>query len=336
MATRVERDRARRKGVRAAQRAHAQLGTDLSLPVDIMTILARECWLVFAPLDSLYGQYQPNDGQPAVMLNQSHPLPLQRFTAGHEYGHHKLGHRPPLDDRERVDPTRQSDDLDEIAAQAFAGEFLMPLDLINHALQDLTGPDERRPHLGPATVYALSLRFGTTYRATATQLLATKQLTGREYRHLIKTKPRDIKATLGGMPADSWADVWSVDETQDGTTVRGRPGDEIRIAVSEEPSTGYLWDADIGRATGLTLLSSTFEAHDTGTVGAGGTRRINYRIDGPLRGMVELRRARPWEPARGPTLSFGVDVANWTDRAERDGLYGPQRRRYLARVAGEA
>lgn len=124
--------RAALEGVRAAQREHQRLRTDFTSRVEIFDVIENEqIWLVFQRLGNLYGAYQRCGDAIGIVVSSQHPLSLQRYTAAHEYGHHVLGHTVSADDETRIH--RRSQYPREIAAQAFAGEFLMPLQLVTSA-----------------------------------------------------------------------------------------------------------------------------------------------------------------------------------------------------------
>ncbi len=72
--------------------------------------------------EGLAGAYVQRRGIPFILVNGSnHPLRM-RFTLGHEFGHHTLDHRQSWDK-----PTYLfSKEPLEVAANAFAAEFLLP------------------------------------------------------------------------------------------------------------------------------------------------------------------------------------------------------------------
>src|SRR5262249_24200727 len=156
------------EGVRAAQREHQRLGTQLTSRVEIFDVIEDErIWLLFRRLGPLCGMYKRYGDAPGIMINAEHPLSLQRYTAAHEYGHHVLGHSASADEEERIE--RWPRDPREVAVQAFAGEFLMPLHLVNYTLRTMGLPGKDLP-LTSLQVYQLALDLGVSYRAAVTQL----------------------------------------------------------------------------------------------------------------------------------------------------------------------
>ena len=112
--------------------------------------------------------------RPGIIVNSQHPLTLQRYTAAHEYGHHALGHDASADDESGFTGDRQN--LQEVAAQAFAGEFLMPLQLVNYTLRTMGLPGQYLP-LTARQMYQLALELGVSYGAAVTQLVGQHKLT---------------------------------------------------------------------------------------------------------------------------------------------------------------
>ena len=136
-------DRARAEGSQAAAREHARLGTDQSKLIEIFDIVEQAgIWLMFQPLRNLYGAYVRVEPAVGIIINSQHPLSVRRFTTAHEYGHFILGHAPAVDDESNVNVPSGSLDLNEAAAQSFAANFLMPLQLVNTMLRQMGLPIE--------------------------------------------------------------------------------------------------------------------------------------------------------------------------------------------------
>jgi Zn-dependent peptidase ImmA (M78 family) len=159
-----------------------------------------------------------------IIVTTRRGLHIQRFTAAHELGHVILEHRGSID-REILErgPLAPSDgrDLQEVAADAFAAEFLLPRWLFRHHIQSqgwtVSG------HLrNPDIVYQLSLRMGVSYEATCWSLLGHHILPKGEVDELRKIPVARLKSRLSGefKPGNSWADVWRLNATRSLRTAR--------------------------------------------------------------------------------------------------------------------
>jgi Zn-dependent peptidase ImmA (M78 family)/predicted secreted protein len=293
MAALTPYQRAARQGIRAAQREHQRLGTQFTSRVEIFDVIESErIWLYFEHLGSLYGAYLRYGDATGIVINSQHPLTLQRYTAAHEYGHHVLGHSASADDETRIH--RRSQDSREVAAQAFAGEFLMPLQLINYTLRTM-GLSGRHLPLTARQVYQLALELGVSYSAAVTQLVGQHKLTAAGQR-LRRESPLAVKTSLAGLrPADSWADVWLLDESQEGRQFSPRLRDEVHVMLAETPSTGYVWQlVDTGPSV-LTLIDDHFETEDDEGIGVAGTRHVAFRVAHAGASRIRLEKRRPWQ-----------------------------------------
>lgn len=117
----AELRRLRRSGSLRAQRALRSLELDVEHPIDVFGAIQREqIWLMFQPLDRLYGAYDRRSEAAGIVVHALHPVRTQRFTAAHELGHHLLGHDVSIDSREFVEWTTADLPAQEVEAQAFA------------------------------------------------------------------------------------------------------------------------------------------------------------------------------------------------------------------------
>jgi Zn-dependent peptidase ImmA (M78 family)/predicted secreted protein len=298
--------RARLDGLKAAQDEHHRLGASMHERVPVFDVIEdARIWLLFQPMRNLYGAYERHGDAAGIIINSQHPLSLQRFTAGHEYGHHVLGHEASADDEERIyRGDRQS--LQEVAAQAFAGEFLMPIQLVNYTLRTL-GLDVQQPDLTPRQIYQLALELGVSYAAAVTQLVGQRKLTVDAGRRLRRLSPLDIKTGLVGVkPAHSWADVWLLDEAQEGHQIVARLRDEIHVRLPETPSTGYVWDVVDGAAGLAEVVTDEFEESDEDgeMIGSRGMRHLWLRVLAPGSGRIRMELRRPWQADTRPARVF--------------------------------
>ena len=251
---------AHRRAAVLASEVHAELEINLGQPVDVFDAIERSgLVLAFAPLGQVSGLYLPVEPTPGVMLNQGHPRTRQRYTAGHELGHHAFEHDAEVDfdlegGLQRGEDRTWSDHEKE--AEAFGAWFLMPRRLLRAGCEQL-GIDE---FTGPLDVYSLSLWLGTSYTATVRQLATTRELPGPTADKWVRIPPRAMKQALAGeyVPDDLRKDVWWIEEAQSGHRLEVRPGDRLVLTLPENPSTGFSWEW-IELPDGISLIADSFE-----------------------------------------------------------------------------
>jgi Zn-dependent peptidase ImmA (M78 family)/predicted secreted protein len=343
MTTVAERQEARLKGSTKAVQRWVQLGLDPDSSVDIFSVIEGErIWLLFEPLESLYGFFDRAADAAGIVIQSKHPVAVQRFTAAHEYGHFALGHQHSHDTRRELFGPAAELSLQEIEAQAFAAEFMMPLALVNRALDRLDLP--REPHGITATAaYQLSLELGCSYTATLTQLRQLNKLGDRDVERLTKLEPIEIKAEVAGgvKPANSRADVWLVDDKSTRRRLQLRIGDELHIRLREIPSSGYRWVTEQRRLDGcLELVKDELEPSDlerARRVGAERQRHLWWRASKPAEGTLSLRlRRRHVAASQSAAEVVDLSLSIARPRAELDdgqGMSGRQRRPYVRQLA---
>ena len=328
MATLRPYDKARRDGIRAAQQQHQRMASTMRERVDVFGAIQEErIWLFFNRLGNLFGAYKRDGATAGIVINAQHPLSLQRFTGAHEFGHHVLGHQASADDEDRI--YSRSNVLQEVAAQAFAGEFLLPIQLTNYTLKTM-GLGGKGVHLSATDVYQFALELGVSYSAAVTQLVGQKKLSISEGRRLRDERPKAIKVELGGdRPKNSWADVWLLDQTQEGRELLPRVRDEIHVTLPETPSTGYVWQIDDAAGEVLELVNDRFDDDDDDEeiVGATGTRHLLFRVTHPGYGQIRLTRGRPWleRAATESVFAATIDAAPPLTGSAEEGLIESQK-----------
>lgn len=293
MAARSPYERARLRGTKVASDEINRLGLALRERIDIFSIIEEQrLWLFTEPMRNAYGAYTRSRDSGGILLNSLHPASTQRFTAAHEYGHHVLGHEASADQEEQM---FRSQKLLEVEAQAFAGEFLMPLQLVNYTLR-MMGFNPRGPTLSPLDVYKVALELGVSYRAAVVQLVNHKKLTRTAGRRFATVSPLAIKTHIGGgKPEFSWADVWILDGAQEGRVFSPSLRDEIHVELPETPSSGYIWELIDPAREVLVLAGETFEPHDgEEAIGSAGERHFLFRVAEPGQGQLRLEMRRPW------------------------------------------
>lgn len=125
--------------------------------------------LVRSPLegdDDVSGFYQNEHGREVIGVNSLHPSARQRFTIAHELGHAVLHGREGLhlDQafklRFRDTTSSRAVDPEEMDANSFAAELLMPADEVRHLLSG-SGLDVNDDQ----AVRTLARRFGVSQQA---------------------------------------------------------------------------------------------------------------------------------------------------------------------------
>jgi Zn-dependent peptidase ImmA (M78 family)/predicted secreted protein len=228
----------------AAARLHARLHSDLSRPIDIFrTVQELGIWLNSRPLGNLFGFYLRQGDALGICLNAGHPETLQRYTCAHELGHHVLGHESNLDEAADIDGPPGGTPAQERAAQIFAGNFLMPLGLVNRVLRRLDLYGER---LTASDVYQVSRELDVSYTAAVWRLRSLDRIDGSTAARYAKAGAAAAKAILrGGQPYGSArADLWVIDKAGDGAIGRCRVGDEVLLRLEENRSTGFVWNIE--------------------------------------------------------------------------------------------
>jgi len=243
-----------------AAEVHADLNIQLDRPVDVFSAIERlGLVLAFAPLGKVSGLYLPKLQNPGILLHQGHPRTRQRYTAGHELGHHVFKHAAEVD--VDLEVALQRGDLNawpdhEKEAEAFGAWLLMPRRLIRHGLTTLGIETPTNPY----DVYALSLWLGTSYTATALQLATTRIVSYPTAAAWASIPPRTVKRAIAGdlAPDDLRNDVWWLNDGRNQEPIDARPGDRLVLMLDENPSTGYSWEfADL--PSELQLLADSYE-----------------------------------------------------------------------------
>ncbi len=327
-------------GAMAASRLHQALGTrtkidarggntDIFAAINVLGIP-----LLLRPLNGLLGAYL-NHPTPGILITTERRMAVQRFTAAHELGHFRLSHDPSLDDEgilrramaQQASLTPPSGRLQEIEADAFAIEFLIPRWLIKwHAdRQKWRAADFEKPDI----VYQLSLRVGASYSATCWTLSRYNWLSVAEARRLTEVKPKLFKEALlaDHQPADYRGDVWLLTDRDAGLLIDGSRDDHFVLRLEEHSGAGYLWSIDQLRESGFAIVRDARHNFDEEGVGGHVVRSITAHTDEPRRGQLTLDERRPWLPSVPPLSTFVLDYD--LSGPETQGLSRAERRAAL-------
>ncbi len=294
------------EGTQAAQRLHAQLRTkeaferEGSSRIDVFKAAHRlGALLLFRPLSGLLGAYlgKPTFPMPGIIVSTQRDLHVQRFTAAHEAGHLFMGHTVTSLDEQIGLWRGEVKDLQEIAADAFASEFMLPRWLYIHHARRHQWVTEALSR--PQNVYQLSLRMGASFDATCWGLQGHQILTRDIADKLRELEPKKLKLdALAGRAelSNSWADVWVIDENDDGLTFEGGPHDVVIFRCRERASAGYLWDEARLQEHGFEILADEREQPDPELLGGEVTRVLVTRVREAGEYRVSFAERRPWKP----------------------------------------
>jgi inhibitor of cysteine peptidase len=99
-----------------------------------------------------------------------------------------------------------------------------------------------------------------------------------------------------------------VDEHSDGQAVELAIGQEVEVALPENPTTGYRWRLESSGEPACAGAGDAFEPPDPPTPGRGGTHRWRFRAERAGRGTIALALRRAWERPGAPARTFRVEV----------------------------
>lgn len=217
----------------AAVHAHRDYGVDRGGYVDVFAaIMAAGIDCVAQPLPRLLGMYMaPEDNGPGILVNSGQDEIGIRHSAGHELGHHALGHRSRFEE----DPFARWGDGswpdEEKTAEAFAAWFLMPPPAVRAALR-LVGVAAPR---NPGDIYQLARWLGTSYAGTVRHLVNLRVIRTQQATAWSRVTPASLRRHAQG-PADKPpGHVWVLRPSADGATVHVATCDRLHLLLPTAP-----------------------------------------------------------------------------------------------------
>lgn len=316
-------------GIRGASELHEQFGFLKTLKdgkegIDVFQVISNlNIPLLCRPLDGLLGLY--NSTPLGILVTTNRRLPIQRFTAAHELGHHVLAHKESYDSGKSIKLARQSikeiyggdnsNQIDkqsimqcpfqEIEAEAFASEFLLPKWLLIAMIkrQGLGKSDLKKPEI----VYQLSLRAGVSYEAMLVCLLSNNMISRSTMISVKKITPKKSKLDFLEKikSLDPWADVHLLTEKDNGLKIFASPEDTVIIELCEHLSGGYIWSKP-ETANGLELIEDERSDLQSNYIGGEPFRKITIR--GKKLIDLKLKESRQWEEDTQPINNFEVTL----------------------------
>lgn len=325
----------------AAKRLHRMLDLERRTiesqgTVDVYDVISElDIELLFKPLEKALGLCLPAPLRGILVTSKRGPH-IQRFTAAHELGHIILKHKGSVDleIQEAGQFTRSAGrPLKEIAADAFASEFLLPRWLYRHHVQTQGWRiDDLR---NPETVYQLSLRMAASYDATCWGLLGHQILERSAVDWLRRQPVARIKQKTGQehRPENSWANVWKLTPRDSGAAILGDPEDVIRIDLEESATTGFSWNIEDLAASDLEVLSDTTTfVRDPIRYGSPSTRTMVVRSKAAGSRQLVIHEQQPWRQSPG-AADAKFEVSLHLHGKEAGGRSRADRRRRKGRAA---
>lgn len=292
---------AHREAMFAAAEAHEDLDVDCFGRIDVFRAIDRAgLKLSFRPIDHAALYIPPLlGGRPGVLVNSNHPLALQRYSGGHELGHHRFQHGPRADRETDLRGTRRPLAPEEMLAESFAAWFLMPPEAADVALAALG----IQVIDSPAQAYQLALRVGASYSATCVHLPSLDLAAGPSARAWRSLELKALKQELtADPPVGGWRqDVWALCERDAEAAIVARPGDRLIFSTP-----GARWSAGelpggvtVSDGTGQTALLAPLVV-DVDAEARTGPRSLKLELDGQpfqFELIIEFRGPGAYVPA---------------------------------------
>ena len=166
------------KAIKAAQKVLRSVGYDI--PVDIERIIqSHNIPIRYQPMeDSMSSMLVIKSGSAVIGVNQAHPPTRRRFSLAHELGHYLLHGKSPrvfLDASTiffRDELAAEGSDIEEIEANTFAAELLMPENVLRRIIRQspFDAFDER-------AVQRLAAQFEVSVQALTIRLTRLRLIT---------------------------------------------------------------------------------------------------------------------------------------------------------------
>ena len=190
-------------GAKRAREARADLGFTGDGPLPDVLVATQQGGANVVVLDlaeGVAGAYIDKPGCPLLFVSGDQALARQRFTLAHEFGHFRMGHKSVVD--EQVAISGYLHEPDEVCANAFAAEFLMP--------KEAVAAWGQRQVTGRVTlehVVLLAAEYGVGAQAARYALETAKVLTDDDRRHQLDKEIEDelhleLLAQLGLEPIE--------------------------------------------------------------------------------------------------------------------------------------
>jgi predicted secreted protein len=105
-----------------------------------------------------------------------------------------------------------------------------------------------------------------------------------------------------------WTGLPLYNESYDGQTISLSPGEKIAIALGENPTTGYSWNATFSPGLVSTAEGYTPKPETSGLAGAGGTHYWVVEVPEPGVQQFSAVYMRPWEGVMPDDQTFTLTI----------------------------
>ncbi len=121
-----------------------------------------------------------------------------------------------------------------------------------------------------------------------------------------ESQPADETYTVTFYVTPEGASVVDVTSADNGTTVSVSEGSAALVALDENPTTGYQWNASVSGSAEIAADSFVPPYSEIPISGAGGIHKWLVTFDGETSGSFDAGYARPWEETAQDAESFSV------------------------------
>ena len=104
------------------------------------------------------------------------------------------------------------------------------------------------------------------------------------------------------------AEMLRVDQKSNNTEVVLVVGQELEVALPENPTTGFRWESLSSGEPSCVLLDNAFDPPSPAVPGRGGTRRWHFKGEREGSGHIELVYRRATERDQPPAQTFKITV----------------------------
>lgn len=122
-------------------------------------------------------------------------------------------------------------------------------------------------------------------------------------------QPNDERYTITFYVAEEGTSVTDVTSADNGATITVPEGSAVLVALDENPTTGYQWNASVSGSAEIATDTYIAPYSETPLVGAGGIHKWLVTFDGEPSGTFDALYGRSWENSGEDADSFRVAFA---------------------------